>query len=478
MWDDALAMGERQGVRNSQATVLAPTGTIAFMMDCDTTGIEPDIALVKYKKLVGGGMLKIVNKTVPRALRRLGYEKREIQDIVEYIDEQETIEGAPHLRDEHLAGLRLRLQARNAASRIDPLSRPHPHDGRGAAVHLGRDLQDRQHADRCDRRRHRPRPTSRPGGYGLKASRSIATAASRRSRSTRARSVERQAQGSGRGARPVRRRLPNDCKSRAPQVRDRRARGLHPRRLLRGRHAGRDLHQDGQGGQHDLRPDGHDRDPDLDGAAVRRAARGAGQQVRARALRAVGLHQESRDPDGEVADRLHLPLPRLALRRTSGGSAAAAAAAVRRAAGWSASRVREAGAGGSRAETTRRLHPARRMRRPARTAARSWCATALATNVSIAARPAAAPETPRSRWARESRAAAPARPAGATARRTAARQLSRSSQRVPSRRGTRARPRRARRHRGANVPATSSNRSSVRRRSICSLTSRLRTMRS
>ncbi|MCC6766933.1 MAG: vitamin B12-dependent ribonucleotide reductase [Deltaproteobacteria bacterium] len=103
VWDEAYALGEKQGFRNSQATVLAPTGTIAFMMDCDTTGIEPDIALVKYKKLVGGGMLKIVNMTIRRALTRLGYESREIQDILEYIEEQETIEGAPHLEDEHLA---------------------------------------------------------------------------------------------------------------------------------------------------------------------------------------------------------------------------------------------------------------------------------------------------------------------------------------------------------------------------------------
>lgn len=103
VWDDALAVGERQGFRNSQATVLAPTGTIGFMMDCDTTGIEPDIALVKYKKLVGGGMLKIVNMTIRRALHRLGYESREIQDMIEYVEEQETIEGAPHLKDEDLA---------------------------------------------------------------------------------------------------------------------------------------------------------------------------------------------------------------------------------------------------------------------------------------------------------------------------------------------------------------------------------------
>src|SRR5947208_6479489 len=102
VWDTALAESRAHGVRNSQVTVLAPTGTIAFMMDCDTTGVEPDIALVKYKKLVGGGLLKIVNNTVPRALRRLGYDSREVQDIVEYIDEHETIEGAPRLKSEDL----------------------------------------------------------------------------------------------------------------------------------------------------------------------------------------------------------------------------------------------------------------------------------------------------------------------------------------------------------------------------------------
>ncbi len=101
--EEALRLGQSAGFRNSQATVLAPTGTIAFMMDCDTTGIEPDIALIKYKKLVGGGVFKIVNQTVPRALKRLGYDSREIQEIVEYLDEHETIEGAPHLADAHLA---------------------------------------------------------------------------------------------------------------------------------------------------------------------------------------------------------------------------------------------------------------------------------------------------------------------------------------------------------------------------------------
>ncbi len=102
-WDMALLYGERHGYRNSQTTVLAPTGTIGFMMDCDTTGIEPDLALVKYKKLVGGGMIKIVNNTVPAALFKLGYSNSEVDAIVSYIDATGTIEGAPGIRPEHLA---------------------------------------------------------------------------------------------------------------------------------------------------------------------------------------------------------------------------------------------------------------------------------------------------------------------------------------------------------------------------------------
>ncbi len=102
-WDQALAHGEQHGYRNSQVTVLAPTGTIGFMMDCDTTGIEPDLALVKYKKLVGGGMIKIVNNTVPVALFKLGYTNPQVDSIVSYIDSTGTIEGAPGIKPEHLA---------------------------------------------------------------------------------------------------------------------------------------------------------------------------------------------------------------------------------------------------------------------------------------------------------------------------------------------------------------------------------------
>jgi len=100
-WDEAVELGELYGVRNSQASVLAPTGTIGLMMDCDTTGIEPDLGLVKVKKLVGGGTMSIVNQTVPRALKALGYDKQQVSDIVAYIDTEKTILGAPHLKKEH-----------------------------------------------------------------------------------------------------------------------------------------------------------------------------------------------------------------------------------------------------------------------------------------------------------------------------------------------------------------------------------------
>lgn len=112
IWDDVLTGGRQHGYRNAQATVLAPTGTISFLMDCDTTGIEPDIALVKYKQLAGGGMLKIVNQTVPLALRTLGYNERSVESILAYIDEKDTIEGAPGLEDEHLPVFDCAFQAR------------------------------------------------------------------------------------------------------------------------------------------------------------------------------------------------------------------------------------------------------------------------------------------------------------------------------------------------------------------------------
>ena len=140
-------------MRNSQASVLAPTGTIGLLMDCDTTGIEPDLGLVKTKKLVGGGTMSIVNQTVPRALPRLGYRPDQIADIVAYIDEHKSIVGAPHLRPAHLPVF--------ACSMGDNTIHYRGHIrmmARGPTVYLRCHLQDGQHARGGHRRRRRAAP--------------------------------------------------------------------------------------------------------------------------------------------------------------------------------------------------------------------------------------------------------------------------------------------------------------------------------
>jgi ribonucleoside-diphosphate reductase alpha chain len=120
-WDLAVEEGEAHGYRNAQISVLAPTGTIGFMMDCDTTGVEPDIALVKYKKLVGGGMMKIVNRTVAEGLKSLGYSRAQIENILKYIDENDTIEGAPGLSDQHLPVFDCAFKPANGLRSIGPM---------------------------------------------------------------------------------------------------------------------------------------------------------------------------------------------------------------------------------------------------------------------------------------------------------------------------------------------------------------------
>jgi len=121
VWDEVLESGKERGFRNGQVTVLAPTGTIGFMMDCDTTGVEPDIALIKYKKLVGGGMIKIVNQTVPLALDVMGYSDTEREAILSYLDREETIEGAPGMKAEHLAVFDCAFKARKGTRTIAPM---------------------------------------------------------------------------------------------------------------------------------------------------------------------------------------------------------------------------------------------------------------------------------------------------------------------------------------------------------------------
>ena len=153
-WDDVLQQGRRRGFRNAQATVLAPTGTISFMMDCDTTGIEPDIALVKYKQLAGGGMLKIVNRTVPLALQTLGYDDGADRRDLRVHRRERHDRRRPRPERRASAGLRLCLQAGQRRAQ-HPLAGPRDDDGRRPAVPVRSDLQDGQHAHRHDARGYR-----------------------------------------------------------------------------------------------------------------------------------------------------------------------------------------------------------------------------------------------------------------------------------------------------------------------------------
>ncbi len=305
VWDECLASGRRHGYRNAQATVLAPTGTIAFMMDCDTTGIEPDIALVKYKQLAGGGMMKIINRTVPKSLATLGYEPAEIEAIVKYIDEHDTIEGAPELRDEHLAVFDCAFKPKNGKRSI-AWQAPRQDDGGRPAVPLRCDFQNGQHARGVDRRGHRERLprrlAARPQGAGHLSRRLEEEPAAQHQQGSR---------------QQERRGIPADAPPSAghppiadAQVLRRRTRGLHHRRPVRGRSARRAVHHHGQGRQHHRRPDGHHRHRNLARPAVRRASAGVCRQVLPHAVRAVRLDHQPGDSARQERGRLHLPLAR------------------------------------------------------------------------------------------------------------------------------------------------------------------------
>ena len=208
VWDEVIEMGEQHGFRNGQATVLAPTGTIGFMMDCDTTGVEPDIALVKYKKLVGGGLMKIVNQTVPMALHEAGLQPDAGQGDRRVHRRERDHRGRAAHQGRAPAGLRLRLQA-GARRAVDPLHGPHQDDGRHAAVPLRRDQQDGERAEGSDRRGdpaglHRRVAHRRQGGVDLPRRQQAHAAAEH---------VEGQGKGGrrpGRSQGPRRRKLPDE----------------------------------------------------------------------------------------------------------------------------------------------------------------------------------------------------------------------------------------------------------------------------
>ena len=393
-WDMALLYGERYGYRNSQTTVLAPTGTIGFMMDCDTTGIEPDLALVKYKKLVGGGMIKIVNNTVPAALFKLGYNDDEVNAIVSYIDATGTIEGAPGIKPEHLAvfdcsfkpakgtrsihymghikmmaaaqpflsgaisktvnlpheatvedvaeayaeswrqGIKAVAIYRDGSKGTQPLNtsmdakkEPSPLDAAGSRVlaHLAAG----QPAAEADLKALEAKAGEK---LEVTAKQVIAAAAAFQhalDEIAKAAAVPvltpsaalDAAPGAGKAAAQdlngaAARRAPSPAggaRLHHPQVLHRRPRGLHHRRPLPQRPAGRNLHQDGQGGLDRLRPDGRLRHLHLARPAARRAAQGAVREVRPHPLRALRLDRQRADRLRQEPDGLHLPLAQPAL---------------------------------------------------------------------------------------------------------------------------------------------------------------------
>ncbi len=345
LWDETYELGERHGYRNAQTSLLAPTGTIAFMMDCDTTGIEPDIALIKYKKLVGEGYLKIVNNTVPGALRKLGYTPDQVEEIVAYVDERETIEGAPNLKPEHLTVFDCAFKPRNGVRSILPMG----HVRMMAAVQpfLSGAISKTVNMPEAATAEEIEQIYLEGWKRGLKAiaiyrdnskrSQPLSTSKLKSDDETKAASevVEelrrKLATAQAEALKPHRRRLPAERTAAHPQVRHHRPRGLHHGRPLPGRAARRDLPEDGEGRLHGLRPDGHVRHRDQPLAPVRRAAPRPGQQVRPRPVRAVRLHRQPGDPDREVRDRLHLPLARQPLPRRGrqGGPRAPGARRVR-----------------------------------------------------------------------------------------------------------------------------------------------------
>ena len=305
-WDDALDKGEVSGYRNAQATVLAPTGTISFMMDCDTTGVEPDFSLVKSKKLVGGGEITIVNKTVPMALDKLGYAPSEGEEVVAFIDERNTIVGAPYVKSEHYPVFDCAIgdRAIHYMGHVKMMGAVQPFIS-GAisktvnlpeeatvedvsqllieswqlgvkAIAIYRDnCKVAQPLSGSSRQERRDAADAGPGRTGGAAEAAAGAGGSRRGR---------------------------------PQVQGRRLRGLHPRRPVRGRHPRRHLRRHRQGGHDARRPDELVHDLGQPRAPVRRAARGLRLEVQPHALRAERAHERRRHPGREVDRRLHLPL--------------------------------------------------------------------------------------------------------------------------------------------------------------------------
>ena len=317
-WDDALSLGEVSGFRNAQATVLAPTGTISFMMDCDTTGVEPDFSLVKSKRLVGGGEITIVNKTVPMALAKLGYAPTEGDEVVAFIDERNTIVGAPYVKTEHYPVFDCAIgdRAIHYMGHVKMMGAVQPFIS--GAISKTVNLPEEITVDEISQL------LIESWQLGVKAIAiyrdNCKVAQPLSGKAQRGRDDARSGLGCrGRApAAPAPARRPHRGR---PQVQGRRVRGLHPRRPLRGRDARRHLRGHREGGHDARRPHELVHDLRLARPPVRRAARGVRLEVQPHALRAVGDDERRRHPRREVDRRLHLPLDgeEVPLHRPAGG---------------------------------------------------------------------------------------------------------------------------------------------------------------
>ena len=311
-WDDALNLGEVHGYRNAQATVLAPTGTISFMMDCDTTGVEPDFSLVKSKKLVGGGEITIVNKTVPMALEKLGYAPREREEIVAYVDERNTVVGAPYVKTEHYPVFDCAVgdRAIHYLGHVKMMGATQPFIS--GAISKTVNLPEEASVDDV---MNLYVDAWKLGVKAIAIYRDNCKVAQPLSSSGSA------VEGDPAGAHPRAQAAAGRPQRDRPQVPRRRLRGLHPRRHLRRRQPRRHVRRHREGRHDAAGPDELADDRGLDGPAVRRAAGGLRLEAVAPPLRAERHDERRRHPRREVDRRLHLPLVRQAVphRRAAGG---------------------------------------------------------------------------------------------------------------------------------------------------------------
>ncbi len=392
-WDDALDLGEVYGYRNAQATVLAPTGTISFMMDCDTTGVEPDFSLVKSKKLVGGGEITIVNKTVPLGLEKLGYAPNEIDEIVAFIDERNTVVGAPYVKSEHYPVFDCAVGERAIHYRghVKMMGAIQPFIS--GAISKTVNLPETATIDEVAQLYRRRVEARREGDRDLPRQLQGRAAALRQERQepagARARRRHRRAEAPPPAGRPQRDR---------PQVPRRRVRGLHPRRRVRRRHRPGDIFVDiAKDGTTLAGPDELADDRGLDGPAVRRAARGVRLEAVAPALRAVGSHERRRHPRRRSRSST-------TSSAGSGRSSSTSTSRRRRASSRSRSAPRwpsgiANGEPAARRDARRRARPRSSTRTKTRSsataAAAAWCAPAPVTRAATAARAPAAVEARR-----------------------------------------------------------------------------------